>query len=408
MVRIAGNGDGAEGGGLDRIWIAKLTLTDFRNYRSATLAPGPGPAVLFGPNGSGKTNCLEAISLLTAGRGLRSLPFSELARAGGPGGWAVAAKVFAGGEEIQIGTGVQVPSGGVLGIRAPRIVKIDGTAARGSGALARIRMVWLTPAMDSLFTGAASERRRFLDRLALSAEPAYASAATKFDRAMRQRNKALEALSPPQLLDSIEVQMAKAGAEIAALRSRAVQSLESEIDKERDRAPDSVFPWAGLSLLGHLEAQTGSATTREIGESYARLLALSRERDRAAGRTLAGPHRSDLEVTHGPKAIPARLCSTGEQKALLVGLVLAQAGLVTEVSEGLAPLILLDEIAAHLDTVRRTALFSSIAKLNAQVWMTGTDSATFAPLRDLSGAQFFLVSNGAFAPENGAESGWKH
>jgi DNA replication and repair protein RecF len=392
-------------GGGSRTWIAKLTLTDFRNYRAATLAPEPAPAVLFGANGAGKTNCLEAISLLTAGRGLRSLPFSELVRSGGAGGWAVAAKVFAGAGEIEIGTGVQAPPGGVLGARAPRIVKVDGALAKGSGALARIRMVWLTPAMDSLFTGAASERRRFIDRLALSLDPAYASAAATFDRAMRQRNKALEELSPPRLLDGIEVQMAEAAAGIAVTRHRAIEALAAEIAAERDRAPDSAFPWAALSLVGHLEGQASSATRAEMQEFYAHLLARSRERDRTAARTLAGPHRSDLEVTHGPKGMPAKMCSTGEQKALLVGLALAQSRLVKEVSGGIAPLILLDEIAAHLDEDRRAALFSSIASLDAQVWMTGTDSAMFAPLRDATAVQFFRVSDGTFMPINGAESG---
>jgi DNA replication and repair protein RecF len=391
-----------------RIWISKLTLTDFRNYRSAVLAPTPAPVVLAGANGAGKTNCLEAISLLTAGRGLRSLPFSELARSGGAGGWAVAASVIAGSEEIQIGTGVQLPPGGVLGARSPRIVKIDGSAAKGSGALARIRIVWLTPAMDSLFTGPASERRRFLDRLALSLDPAYAGAAAAFDRAMRQRNKALEVLSPPHLLDGIEAQMADAAIEIAALRVNGIESMTSEIARERDRSPDTAFPWAGLTLTGHLESQIAETPPSEIRDAYAHLLGRSRDRDRTAGRTLSGPHRSELEVIHGPKNMPAKMCSTGEQKALLIGLVLAQARLVKTVSGGIAPLILLDEIAAHLDISRRLALFSSIASLSAQVWMTGTDLAAFEPLRDLSGAQFFVVSDGTFNPENDAESGSRH
>jgi DNA replication and repair protein RecF len=403
--------------------------------------------VLFGANGAGKTNCLEAISLLTAGRGLRSLPFSELARNGGAGGWAVAARVFAGDGDIEIGTGVQVPPGGALGSRTPRVVKIDGAVAKGSGALARVRMVWLTPAMDGLFTGAASDRRRFIDRLALSLDPAYASAAATFDRAMRQRNKALEDMSPPRLLDGIEVQMAEAAADMAAMRHRAINALVAEIAAERARVPDSAFPWAELSLVGHLEAQIapamdelgaqpgespplpegrgssaadGSGVPSPLGErdrvredsarasiqaSYLQLLARSRGRDREAGRTLAGPHRSDLEVMHGPKAMPAKMCSTGEQKSLLVGLALAQARLVKEVAGGIAPLILLDEIAAHLDEDRRAALFASIASLNAQVWMTGTDSAMFVPLRDATEVQFFRVSEGSFTPMNGVESG---
>ncbi len=397
--------DAADGGEQSRTWIGKLTLTDFRNYKSATLAPSPDPIVLFGPNGAGKTNCLEAISLLTAGRGLRSLPFSELARKDGAGGWAVAARLYLGAGEIEIGTGVQLPPGGTLSARAPRIVKIDGSVAKGSGALARVRMVWVTPAMDGLFMGPASERRRFLDRLALSLDPAYAKAAAAFDRAMRQRNKALEDPSPPRLLDGIEVQMARAAADIAAFRHWSIESLAVEIGAERDRAPDSAFPWARLSLEGDLEAKAASESVNEISAFYARHLAASRERDRAAGRTLAGPHRSDLEVAHGPKDMPAKMCSTGEQKALLLGLALAQARLVKRLSAGIAPLILLDEIAAHLDAARREALFSSIASLNAQVWMTGTGDAIFAPLRDVTKVQFFKVSNGAFIAENSAESG---
>ncbi len=392
----------------DRIWIGKLTLTDFRNYRSAVLTAGPAPVVLIGSNGAGKTNCLEAISLLTAGRGLRSLPFSELARIGGSGGWAVAAGLFIGGEETDIGTGIQLPPDGTLSSRAARIVKIDHAIAKGSGALARIRMLWLTPAMDSLFTGPASERRRFLDRLALSLDPAYASAAAAFDRAMRQRNKALESFSPSQLLDAIEAQMAAAAVHIASVRHHAVRGLEAEIAEERSRAPDSLFPWAALSLDGHLERQIGSEDNNGICISYELLLAHSRDRDRAAGRALTGPHRSDLEVVHGPRGMPAKRCSTGEQKALLVGLALAQARLIKAASAGQSPLLLLDEIAAHLDLDRRLALFSAIASLSAQVWMTGTDTDIFAPLHDIAGAQFFLVSNGAFSPANDVESGRKH
>ncbi len=391
-----------------RIWIGKLTLTDFRNYRAATITAGPGPVVLAGPNGAGKTNCLEAISLLTAGRGLRSLPFADLARSGGSGGWAIAARVAIADDEIEIGTGVQLPPDGVLSARAARIVKIDQALAKGSGALARVRMLWLTPAMDGLFTGPASERRRFLDRLVLSLDPAYASAAATFDRAMRQRNKALEFFSPAQLLSAIEAQMAAAAVSIAAARKRAVESLASEIVEEREREPDSVFPWADLALEGHLEGQAGALTAGEMCDAYRNLLAQARDRDRAAGRTLTGPHRSDLEVAHGPKGIAAKMCSTGEQKALLIGLVLAQARLIKKTSGGIAPLILLDEIAAHLDLGRRLALFSSIASLNAQVWMTGTDADIFTPLKNVTETQLFLVSNGAIMPANDAESASKH
>ena len=370
------------------------------------MAAPRGPVVLAGPNGAGKTNCLEAVSLLTAGRGLRSLPFSDLGRNGGSGGWAIAARVSIAGEEIEIGTGVQPSPDGIVSARAARIVKIDHAIAKGSGALARVRMLWLTPAMDGLFTGPASDRRRFLDRLVLSLDPSYASAAAIFDRAMRQRNKALESLSPPQLLNAIEAQMADAAASIAAARRRVTESLASEILAERD--PDSVFPWAGLTLQGHLEGQAGAMDEGEMSGLYRRLLANARDRDRAAGRTLTGPHRSDLEVTHGPKSTPAKMCSTGEQKALLIGLVLAHARLIKKTCGGVSPLILLDEIAAHLDLGRRLALFSSIASLNAQVWMTGTDADIFLPLGNVTETQFFHVSNGAIVPANDAESASEH
>ncbi len=391
-----------------RIWIGKLTLTDFRNYRAATMAVQPGSVVLVGPNGAGKTNCIEAVSLLTAGRGLRSLPFSELARSGGAGGWAIAARVSISGEDIEIGTGVQPSPGGVVSARAARIVKIDHDIAKGSGALASVRMLWLTPAMDGLFTGPASDRRRFLDRLVLSLDPSYASAAAIFDRAMRQRNKALESMSPPQLLTAIEAQMADAGVSMAAARRRATESLAGEIMEECERDPDSVFPWAGLTLQGHLEGQVGDMDEGEMIDAYRQLLSRARDRDRAAGRTLTGPHRSDLEVTHGPKNTPAKMCSTGEQKALLIGLVLAHARLIKKTSGGISPLILLDEIAAHLDLGRRLALFSSIASLNAQVWMTGTDADIFSPLQNVTETQLFLVSNGAIVPANDAESAQEH
>ncbi|MFZ1109290.1 MAG: DNA replication/repair protein RecF [Rhodomicrobium sp.] len=391
-----------------RIWIGKLTLTDFRNYRAASVAPGPGAVVLTGANGAGKTNCLEAVSLLTAGRGLRSLPFAELARSGGPGGWAIAARMRIADEEIEIGTGVQPSPDGLVSARAARIVKIDRALAKGSGALARIRMLWLTPAMDGLFTGPASERRRFLDRLALSIDPDYATAAAAFDRAMRQRNKALETFSPAGLLDAIEAQMAEAAAAIAAARAHSVQSLGAEIAAERDRDPDSLFPWAALTLQGDLEEQAVKADETTLTDSYRRVLAQGRDRDRAAGRTLAGPHRSDLDVGHGPKHSPAKMCSTGEQKALLIGLALAQARLVRKVSGGVSPVILLDEIAAHLDLGRRLALFSRLAGLNAQVWMTGTDADIFTPLKNVTETQLFLVSNGAIMPESDAESALEH
>jgi DNA replication and repair protein RecF len=308
---------------------------------------------------------------------------------------------------MKIGTGIQ-PQEGRVSSRAARTVKIDDAVSKSSGALARVRMLWLTPAMDGLFTGPASERRRFVDRFVLSLDPTYAAAAAAFDRAMRQRNKALETESPPQLLTALEAQMAAAAVRIAEARMEAIEALASEIEAKRSRDAQSAFPWSEVALTGHLETQIGSVAVPELEASYCRLLAQMRERDRAAGRTLIGPHRSDLEVVHGPKGMSAKMCSTGEQKALLVGLVLAQARLIKSSGEHVAPLILLDEIAAHLDFERRLALFASIASLKAQVWMTGTDRQVFEPFRETQAAQFFLVSNGAFMPADDEESALKH
>lgn len=386
-----------------RIWLSKLSLTDFRNYSSAHLSCGPQPIVLLGSNGSGKTNCLESISLLTAGRGLRGLPFSELARRSGPGSWAVSALVSTGDEKIRIGTGIQPPGEGGT-TRSARTVRIDEAFSKGSAALAHIRMLWLTPAMDGLFAGPASERRRFIDRFVLAVNPAYARAASDFDRAMRQRNKALEALAPPRLLDALEDQMANAAVTIAIARQEAFSALAVEICEHRDRTLGSPFPWAEISLAGDLEAQAGIEARSDIQSAYALRLAQGRDRDRLAGRTLIGPHRSDLDVVHGPKVMPAKMCSTGEQKALLVGLVLSQARLIKRLSGYVSPVILLDEVAAHLDLDRRLSLFSSIVDLKAQVWMTGTDGEIFSPLLGAQAAQFFLVSNGSFTPVNDAES----
>jgi DNA replication and repair protein RecF len=313
-----------------------------------------------------------------------------------------------GNRDLTAGTGIQPSAAAASSSRATRIVKIDDRIVKGSGALADIRILWLTPSMDSLFTGAASERRRFLDRLALSLDPTYARHAAVFDRAMRQRNRALETFSASALLDALDQQMASAALAMAVARNRAVRNLSLEIDAARQRAPDSVFPWAGISLRGTLEEQCAAGDEEETLENYLKLLAQGRERDRVAGRTLVGPHRSDLDVVHGPKSLPAKVCSTGEQKALLVGLVIAQARLVKAKTGGLAPLVLLDEIAAHLDPERRLALFSSLASLNAQVWMTGTDLDTFRPLQEWVPAQLFLVSNGTFTPQSDAESLGKH
>ncbi len=374
-----------------RLWVERLRLTDFRNYASLTLDLGPQPVALTGPNGAGKTNLLEAVSLLTPGHGLRQTPYAELARRGGSGTWAVAARLNGLQGPVEIGTGLQAGYGPE---RSGRVVRIDGETARSPGALGEhAHAVWLTPAMDGLFTGPASERRRFLAKLIESLDPGHRRLENRFERAMRQRNRLLaEEARADALYAGLEAQMAETGVAIAAARLDAVARLRARIEARRAEAPSSPFPWAGLALEGLLEDRLGQAAAIDVEDAYREHLARMRDRDRAAKRTLDGPHRSDLLVSHGPKALPAQTCSTGEQKALLVGLVLAHAELVAQARQGFAPLLLLDEIAAHLDANRRAALFAEILRLRAQAWMTGTDCKTFEILG--SNAQIMGVDNG--------------
>lgn len=384
-VHIAGRSEHA------RLWVERIALTGFRNYATANITPGPEPIILVGANGAGKTNLLEAVSLLAPGQGLRGAAFADLARAG-TAGWSVAAKVHTALGSIDIGTGIQPAPG--ASERAGRIVRVDGETRSGSGILADyVEMVWVTPAMDGLFTGPASERRRFLDRLILCFDPSYRTRAGRFDRAMASRNRLLaDGAGGNAQLEGFEIVMAETGVAIAAARAEAVAAIAAVIAARRAREPDSLFPWSAIALEGALERDLATRPAVDVEDAYLRVLRQTRDRDRAAGRTLDGPHRSDLVVGHGPKAMPARLCSTGEQKALLLGLVLAHAQLVAERRDGLAPILLLDEISAHLDEARRAALFAEILSLGAQAWMTGTDAGSFAALSEK--ARFFEVENG--------------
>jgi DNA replication and repair protein RecF len=373
----------------ERLFVAALKLTDFRNYPSLRLSFEASPVVLVGDNGSGKTNLLEAVSLLAPGHGLRGRPYSELARTNGQGGFAIAATAMTRHGEVDIGTGF-LP--GTREDGAGRTVRIAGKE-RAAGALGDyIRLVFLIPAMDGLFTGSGSERRRFLDRLVLAIDPKMRTPLNRYDRAMRQRNRLFQMREYSRaLFEGLEEQMAEAGTAIAAARIDAVERLSRLIEETRAARGDGPFPHAVLALHGTLETELAVRPATEVEDLFRAILEEGRERDRAAARTLDGPHLSDLLVVHGPKNAPAAQCSSGEQKALLVGLILAKAELI-KVLEGTAPLILLDEVAAHLDQARREALFEEILGLGVQAWMTGTDQELFSPIAQ--DAQILAVSQG--------------
>jgi DNA replication and repair protein RecF len=375
-------------------YVERLAVTNFRNYASAEIEAGPAPVVLLGPNGAGKTNILEAVSLLAAGQGLRRVAYPDLARQGGQGDWAVAARVIGVNGSVDIGTGQQPTPPGQAASATGRIVRLDGEPQAGSGVLAdHVEMVWLIPAMDGLFTGPAGDRRRFLDRLILCFDPGYRTRAAAFERAMRQRNRLLaDNVRDTSQFIGLERVMAETGVAIAAVRAEAVAGLAATFTTRRERDPGSPFPWADISLDCALTRALATSAAVDVEDLYLRLMANGRERDRAAGRTLDGPHRADLVVAHGPKSMAARLCSTGEQKALLIGLVLAHAELLAVRRDGAAPILLLDEIAAHLDDLRRGALFDEIIRLGIQAWMTGTDRPPFEALEGR--ARFFDVRDG--------------
>jgi DNA replication and repair protein RecF len=360
--------------------VERLTLTDFRSYAHLTLEAGPEPQVLIGANGAGKSNLLEAISLLAPGHGLRRATYPELARASGDGGWAVAARVHSAHGPADIGTGLTAAA--AASERGSRIVRINGAPAGGSGKLGEyVELVWVTPALDTLFTGSASDRRRFLDRLILCFDAGYRTRLGQFERAMQQRNRLLtDGVRDNARFEGFELTMAETGTAIAAARAEAVAALAVIAAERRVRDPASPFPAAGLAIEGTLEADLERIAAVEVEESYAAILHDARERDRAAGRTFDGPHRSDLLVSHLDKAMPARLCSSGEQKGLLLGLILAHAELVARRQDGVAPILLLDEVTAHLDEARRAALFDEVLRLRAQAWMTGTDAQAFSAL----------------------------
>jgi DNA replication and repair protein RecF len=367
--------------------VRRVALADFRSYPSLDLRASQQMVALAGDNGAGKTNLLEALSLFTPGRGLRRADLAEMPREGGSGGFAVSLEIE--GEEgglLQLGTGLEMAEGALQ-----RKYRLDREPISSPRSFAdHVRIVWLTPAMDGLFTGPGGDRRRFLDRLVLAVDSDHGARVAAMEKALRNRNRLLEERRGEKIwLDAAEREIAELAIAVASARRETVGRLKALIDAGRDDA--SPFPWAEIALDGEIDRLIAERPALEAEDLYRDMLRDSRARDAAAGRTLIGPQASDLQVAHGPKQCEARRASTGEQKALLVGLVLAHARLVTDMS-GIAPLVLLDEIAAHFDSARRGALFQALAVLGGQVWMTGADQGLFDELRGR--ADIFVVSGG--------------
>ncbi|MDP1730809.1 MAG: DNA replication/repair protein RecF [Devosia sp.] len=366
--------------------ISRLRLTHFRNYQSAALDLDARHLVLVGPNGAGKTNLLEAISLLSPDRGLRRAPFETLAALGSDGAWAVAATIETPDGPADIGTGAGPGEAG-------RRVRINGENARAVEEMsAYLRLLWLTPSMDGLFSGPAGDRRRFLDRLVTTLIPGHSASVADFDKAMRQRNRLLVENRDPLWLSAVEAQMAEYAGAIHFARTDSLGHLQALI---LDSLEDENFPAARLALTPLFKdgSEPGSSSALESELKFR--WAAARAADRTAGRTLLGPHRVDFEVRHAQKDMPAALGSTGEQKALLIGLILAHARLVRRMT-AITPFLLLDEIAAHLDPGRRAALFAALDGLGTQCFMTGTDPMLFEALG--AGAQVVSVRDGRLSP----------
>ena len=392
MLAEAQEAHRSAGAAVGRVGVTRLVLTDFRNYREARLTIGTEPVVLTGPNGAGKTNLLEAVSFLAPGRGLRGAKLSEIDRRQAAacdraaGGWAVAAVIATRRDTMRVGTGRDATTG------ERRIIRIDGEPMRSQAALGeRLGVVWLTPSMDRLFTEGPSGRRRFLDRLVLGLEPAHATHVAAYEQALRERSRLLrEGSADPAWLSALEEVMAERGVAVAAGRREAVQRLDRVCAEA-----EGPFPQARLTLVGTVEDWLATMPALAAEEQLASALAANRQSDARSGVTLIGPHRSDLAVALTEKGIAAEFASTGEQKALLIAILLAHAAL-QRATRGEPPLVLLDEISAHLDASRRAALFEGLRQLDSQAWLTGSDTALFAPLR--SHAQFLSVHDGTLSP----------
>lgn len=390
--------------------LTSLSLTDFRNHRSPSAWVSHGMCVLTGPNGAGKTNILEAISLLTPGRGLRRAAYEDITRRDTNTGWAVAAEIFraspehgpgddpgarGSGETTRLGTGLAGETGAE---GRTRKVRVNGATATAEALLDYLRVLWLTPAMDGLFAGPAGDRRRFLDRLVLTNDPGHARRTRDLDRLLTQRNRLLDENRAAAWLDAVEAQLAENAVAVALARAETVALISVRSAKQAAEQPE--FPAGRIALAGEFDTAITGRKAAEAELWYRGALAQNRMADRAAGRTLIGPHRSDLDVVYAVKDVPAALSSTGEQKALLIGIILAHADLVAETS-GMSPVLLLDEVAAHLDPARRAALFERLTALGCQTFMSGTDPVLFASLGVGPGggdAAFFRIAPGRIEP----------
>jgi DNA replication and repair protein RecF len=375
-------------------FIRRLALTNFRSYHAAQVTlDRAAPVVLTGANGAGKTNLIEAVSLLAPGRGLRRATMEEFAFTEGDGGWAISAEIEGMLGLATLGTGIDPPTGEEPSFA--RRYRIDREPVSSAAAFAdHLRVIWLTPAMDPLFNGPASERRRFLDRLVLAVDAHHASRVSALERSLRSRNRLLEdSRNDPHWLDAVEHETAEVAVAVAAARAETVARLSAALADARNDAAE--FPAAAITLQGWMEQLLPDHSAIEIEDRYRVLLKENRARDAAAGRTLDGPHLSDLAVTHADKNAPASNCSTGEQKALLIRLVLAHARLIKDMT-GAAPLLLLDEVVAHLDPGRRAALYDALSALEAQVFMTGADPAAFGDI--VSRAHMLLIRPGSVEP----------
>ncbi len=375
---------GPDAGGL---WVSRLALSAYRSYEAAELYLDARPVVFTGSNGAGKTNILEALSLLAPGRGLRGAKLGDAMRKQGdaaPQPWAIAAKLSQNGTEVQLRTG--------LAASEKREVRIEGERASPGDLGNHMRLLWLTPAMDRLFTDSPGARRKFLDRMVLGLHPDHGRVAVAYEKAMRERQRILnEEQDEPAWLDALENAMAEHGLALGASRASMVARLAAAIEE----AETSAFPKAVIALEEGWVPSVADQHEDDMRAEFSDALKMARRRDQAAGRATLGPHRSDLQVRHAVKDMAASDCSTGEQKALLIGLVLANARLQASAHGGAAPLLLLDEVAAHLDEMRRAALFDEICALGAQAWMTGTDAHLFAAFGNR--AQHFEVKDGTIA-----------